>query len=89
MFVAPAPPQPPAAVTGEEYRQGLSHAYDSPETVRPALDHVMTAVPLPAVVRTAVVRDSLATGAEARQEWPLRGIGRRTSHVSYATSRCR
>ncbi|GGM14274.1 hypothetical protein GCM10010129_68030 [Streptomyces fumigatiscleroticus] len=73
VLVAPAPPQPPATVT-EEYRQGLSHAYDSPATVRHALDHVLTATPLPAAVRAAVVRDSLAAGAEARQEWPLHGI---------------
>ncbi|GAA2310010.1 alpha/beta hydrolase [Nonomuraea roseoviolacea subsp. roseoviolacea] len=73
VLVAPAPPQPPATVT-EEYRQGLSHAYDSPETVRHALDHVLTATPLPGILRDAAVRDSLAARAEARHEWPLRGI---------------
>ncbi|MFF8592339.1 alpha/beta fold hydrolase [Streptomyces sp. NPDC015220] len=73
VLVAPAPPRPPATVT-EEYRRVLSHAYDSPETVRHALDHVLTAVPLPEAVRTTALRDSLAAGAEARQEWPLRGI---------------
>ncbi|MGW2330264.1 alpha/beta fold hydrolase [Streptomyces sp. NPDC001700] len=73
VLVAPAPPQPPATVT-EEYRQGLSHAYDSAETVRHALDHVLTATPLPAAVRATAVRDSLAAGPEARQEWPLHSI---------------
>ncbi|MHC3468046.1 alpha/beta fold hydrolase [Streptomyces sp. 7R007] len=73
VLVAPAPPRPPATVT-EEYRQGLSHAYDSPETVAHALDHVLTATPLPEAVRATVLRDSLASGAEARREWPLRGI---------------
>ncbi|MFE1979304.1 alpha/beta fold hydrolase [Streptomyces hygroscopicus] len=73
VLVAPAPPQPPAMVT-EEYRQGLSHAYDSPESVRHALDHVLTATPLPEEVRDTAIRDSLAAGAEARHEWPLRGI---------------
>ncbi|GAA2635302.1 alpha/beta hydrolase [Streptomyces axinellae] len=73
VLVAPAPPQPPATVT-EEYRQGLSHAYDAPETVRHALDHVLTAAPLSGTVRDHAIRDSLAAGAEARQEWPLRGI---------------
>jgi pimeloyl-ACP methyl ester carboxylesterase len=73
VLVAPAPPRPPATVT-EEYRQGLSHAYDSPETVQHALDHVLTATPLPGTVRATAVRDSLAAGAEARHEWPLRGI---------------
>ncbi|MEU6587740.1 alpha/beta hydrolase [Streptomyces sp. NPDC046881] len=73
VLVAPAPPEPPATVT-EEYRQGLSHAYDSPETVRHALDHVLTGTPLAETVRATVVRDSLAAGPAARQEWPLRGI---------------
>ncbi|ASR00690.1 alpha/beta hydrolase [Streptomyces sp. 11-1-2] len=75
VLVAPAPPQPPAMVT-EEYRQGLSHAYDSAETVGHALDHVLTATPLPEAVRATAERDSLAAGAEARQEWPLHGIAR-------------
>ncbi|WP_435880485.1 alpha/beta fold hydrolase [Streptomyces flaveolus] len=73
VLVAPAPPEPPVTVT-EEYRRSLSHAYDSPETVRHALDHVLTATPLPEPVRATVVRDSLAAGPEARREWPLRGI---------------
>ncbi|GHF70830.1 hydrolase [Streptomyces mashuensis] len=73
VLIAPAPPQPPAAVT-EEYRAALSHAYDSPESVVHALDHVLTATPLPEPVRATAVRDSIAAGAEARREWPLRGI---------------
>ncbi|MFR0355046.1 alpha/beta fold hydrolase [Streptomyces sediminimaris] len=73
VLVAPAPPKPPATVT-EEYRRTLSRAYDAPGTVRHALDHVLTAGPLPEAVRATAVRDSLASGAGARQEWPLRGI---------------
>jgi pimeloyl-ACP methyl ester carboxylesterase len=73
ILIAPAPPEPPTTVTAE-YRQGLSHAYDSPETIVQALDHVLTAVPLPESLRAAVVRDSLAVHPEARREWPLRGI---------------
>ncbi|MEW2292999.1 alpha/beta hydrolase [Streptomyces sp. NPDC006743] len=73
VLVAPAPPLPAAAVT-EEYRQGLSHAYDSPESVGHALDHVLTSVALPPGTREAVVRDSLAASDDARTEWPLRGI---------------
>ncbi|WP_406011219.1 alpha/beta hydrolase [Streptomyces sp. NBC_00637] len=73
VLVAPAPALPPAGVT-DEYRQGLSHAYDSPETVGNALDHVLTAAALPQRVREAVVRDGLAASADARTEWPLRGI---------------
>ncbi len=72
-LVAPAPPEPPATVT-EEYRRGLSHAYDSAETVRHALDQVLTATPLSETVRARAERDSLAAGCAARQEWPLRGI---------------
>ncbi|WP_231905018.1 MULTISPECIES: alpha/beta hydrolase [Streptomycetaceae] len=73
VLVAPAPPQPPALVT-EEYRQGLSHAYDSPATVRHALDDVLTATPLSGTARATAERDSLAADDEARTEWPLRGI---------------
>ncbi|MGI5404965.1 alpha/beta fold hydrolase [Streptomyces sp. CA-135486] len=73
ILVAPAPPEPPAVVT-PEYREGLCHAYDSPESVGQALDHVLTAVALPESLRAAVVRDSLAVHPEARREWPLRGI---------------
>ncbi|OIK26093.1 alpha/beta fold hydrolase [Streptomyces malaysiense] len=75
VLVAPAPPEPPASVT-EEYRRGLSHAYDTPESAGHVLDHVLTAAPLPAGARAAAARDSLAAGAEARREWPLRGIAR-------------
>ena len=74
-LVAPAPAYPPAIVT-EEYRQGLSHAYDSPESVGHALEHVLTATALPAPVRASVIRDSLTAGAEARREWPLHGTAR-------------
>jgi pimeloyl-ACP methyl ester carboxylesterase len=42
--------------------------------VADALDHVLTATPLPGAVRAAAVRDSLASTAEARLEWPLHGI---------------
>lgn len=75
LLVAPAPPRPPATVT-EEYRQGLSHAYDSPETVRHALDHVLTAAPLTEPARTTALRDSLAAAPGAAREWPLHGIAR-------------
>ncbi|MGQ4516569.1 alpha/beta fold hydrolase [Streptomyces sp. DW26H14] len=73
VLVAPAPPRPPAAVT-PEYRRFLAHSYDSPETVSQALDHALTATRLADSVRDAVVRDSLASGVAAREEWPLRGI---------------
>ncbi|MGI5261658.1 alpha/beta fold hydrolase [Streptomyces angustmyceticus] len=72
-LLAPAPPEPPAAVT-VEYRNSLSHAYDSARSVAAALDHALTATPLTGAVRSAVVRDSLNSGEDARLEWPLRGI---------------
>ncbi|MFF8370000.1 alpha/beta fold hydrolase [Streptomyces lydicus] len=58
----------------EKYRQDLSHAYDSPQSVGHALDHVLTATAMPQAVRDAVVRDSLAATDDARTEWPLQGI---------------
>ncbi|KPI00090.1 hypothetical protein OV450_0862 [Actinobacteria bacterium OV450] len=84
LLVAPAPPKPPAAVT-PQFREGLSHAYDSPESVAQALTHVLTAVPLPEPLRAAVVRDSLAVRhPEARQEWPLRGIATNITDAAQA-----
>ncbi|MFF9813558.1 alpha/beta fold hydrolase [Streptomyces sp. NPDC014006] len=80
VLLAPAPPEPPVTVT-EEHRQGLSHAYDSPEAAMHALDHVLTATPLSETVRATAVRDSLAAGPEARQEWPLRGIAQDITHA--------
>lgn len=82
-LVAPAPPRPAPMVT-PEYQQVLAHAYDSAESVGQALDHVLTAVPLDPAVRDAVVRDSLAGDADARREWPLRGIA---ADVSAAVAR--
>ncbi|MCV7203815.1 alpha/beta hydrolase [Mycolicibacterium peregrinum] len=73
VLIAPAPPEPPAAVTPQFQRQ-LAHAYDSRETVASALDNILTATPLPASVRSQVIEDSLAAAGQARTEWPLRGI---------------
>ncbi|MFH8342591.1 alpha/beta fold hydrolase [Streptomyces sp. AM6-12] len=83
VLVAPAPPEPPTTVTAE-YRQGLSHAYDTPESVRYALDRVLTATPLPEAVLATAVRDSLATGPEARREWPLHGIAQDITRAARA-----
>lgn len=73
VLVAPAPPSPPPAITSH-FQQQLAHAYDRPETVTDALDHVLTAIPLAASVRSAVIEDSLSGAAAARTEWPLHGI---------------
>lgn len=79
-LLAPAPAEPPATVT-EEYRRDLSHAYDSPEAVRHALNDILTATPLPGATLATAVRDSLAAGPQARQEWPLRGMARDISRA--------
>jgi pimeloyl-ACP methyl ester carboxylesterase len=73
VLVAPAPPEPPAAITAQ-FQQQLAHAYDNPETVSSAIDHVLTAIPLAASARAAVIADSLAGAAAARAEWPLHGV---------------
>ncbi|GAS97490.1 hydrolase [Mycolicibacterium canariasense] len=73
VLVAPAPPEPPPTITPQFQRQ-LAHAYDNPETVASAVDHVLTAHALTAALRAAVIEDSLAGTAAARTEWPLRGI---------------
>jgi pimeloyl-ACP methyl ester carboxylesterase len=73
VLVAPGPARPAAAITAE-YREGLSHAYDSDESVADARDHVLTAVGLSDRLRTQVVTDSRAGSPAARAEWPLRGI---------------
>lgn len=73
VLVAPAPPEPPPALTAQ-YREQLAHAYDSAATVGQAVDHVLTAIPLDDLLRSIVIEDSLSGAAEARTEWPLRGI---------------
>ncbi|MDX1891632.1 alpha/beta hydrolase [Mycolicibacterium sp. 050158] len=73
VLVAPAPPEPPAAITAQ-FQQRLAHAYDNSQTVSGAVDHVLTALPLTASVRAAVIEDSLAGAAAARMDWPLHGI---------------
>ncbi|MCV7343228.1 hypothetical protein BST42_14065 [Mycolicibacterium rhodesiae] len=73
ILVAPAPPEPPAAITAQ-FQQQLAHAYDNPDTVSSAVDHVLTAIPLAVSVRARIVEDSLAGAAAARTEWPLHGI---------------
>nr|WP_179457593.1 alpha/beta hydrolase [Leifsonia soli] len=68
-------PAKPAAMITPEYREGLSHAYDSAESVAGARDHVLTATTLPEGWAEQVVADSLASGGDnARTEWPLHGI---------------
>ncbi len=68
-------PAKPAAMITPEYQAGLSHAYDSAESVAGARDQVLTATTLPTTLADQVIADSLASGSDdARTEWPLRGI---------------
>jgi pimeloyl-ACP methyl ester carboxylesterase len=73
VLVGPAPGKPAAEVTAG-YREALSHAYDSDESVADARDHVLTATGLPAPIKERIVSDSRSGAPEARVEWPLRGI---------------
>ncbi|MGW7517319.1 alpha/beta fold hydrolase [Streptomyces sp. NPDC054796] len=73
VLVGSGPAKPAAQIT-PEYRETLSHAYDSDESVAGARDHVLTASELPASVKARIVADSRACADAARTEWPLRGI---------------
>lgn len=74
ILVAPAPPEPAAAVT-PRYQRELAHAYDGLEAVAFALDHVLTATPVTGTTRSVAIADGLSAAATARTEWPLHGIG--------------
>lgn len=78
VLVAPAPAEPPATVT-PEYREGLSHAYDTDESAGWARDEVLTAGPLPDALKAQVLSDSRSAAADARLEWPLHGIAQDVS----------
>ncbi|BCY08936.1 alpha/beta fold hydrolase [Actinoplanes sp. L3-i22] len=67
-------PAKPAAVVTPDYQRQLSHAYDSAESIAGVRDHVLTATVLTDEVKAQIVADSLSAGAEARAEWPRRGI---------------
>lgn len=73
VLVGSGPAEPPAEVTAE-YREFLSHAYDTEESVAAARDTVLTATDLPARVKAQIGADSRSGAGAARTEWPLRGI---------------
>ncbi|MGY6024712.1 alpha/beta fold hydrolase [Streptomyces spinosirectus] len=73
VLVGSGPAKPAAQIT-PEYREALSHAYDSDESVAGARDHVLTATELPASIKAQIATDSRAGADAARTEWPLRGI---------------
>lgn len=73
ILVGSAPAKPAAGVT-PEYRETLSHAYDSDESVAGARDRILTATELPESIKSQITADSRAGTDAARTEWPLRGI---------------
>jgi pimeloyl-ACP methyl ester carboxylesterase len=73
VLVGSGPAKPAAEVT-PEYREALSHAYDSDESVADARDHILTATELPESIKAQIAADSRAGADAARTEWPLRGI---------------
>ncbi|MEV6791562.1 alpha/beta hydrolase [Streptomyces sp. NPDC051320] len=73
ILVGSGPAKPAAEIT-PEYREGLSHAYDSDESVAGARDNILTATELPASIKSQIATDSRAGADAARTEWPLRGI---------------
>lgn len=73
VLVGSGPAKPAAQIT-PEYRDGLSHAYDSDESVAGARDEILTATELPASIKLQIVVDSRTSADAARAEWPLHGI---------------
>ncbi|PWI12931.1 alpha/beta hydrolase [Streptomyces sp. Act143] len=73
VLVGSGPAKPAPQIT-PEYQQALAHAYDSPESVAQARDHVLTATELPSALKAQIVADSRAVADAARTEWPLHGI---------------
>lgn len=73
VLVGSGPAKPAAEIT-PEYREGLSHAYDSDESVAGARDNVLTATELPESIKAQIASDARSGADAARTEWPLRGI---------------
>jgi pimeloyl-ACP methyl ester carboxylesterase len=78
VLVGSAPARPAAEITAE-YREFLSHAYDTEESAAGARDTVLTATDLPARIKAQIGTDSRAGADAARTEWPLRGIAEDTT----------
>lgn len=67
-LVAPSPPTPMALPV--EAREEMVGAYESRAAVEATIDNVLTAKPLSAEDREAVVRDSLNGAPAAKKAWP-------------------
>jgi pimeloyl-ACP methyl ester carboxylesterase len=82
VLVGSGPARPAAEIT-PEYREFLSHAYDTDESIAGARDTVLTTNDLPAPLKAQIAQDSRAGAEAARTEWPLRGIAEDiTEHTS-------
>jgi pimeloyl-ACP methyl ester carboxylesterase len=73
VLVGSRPAKPTAEIT-PEYREALSHVYDSDESAAVARDSVLTATEQPESVKSQIATDSRSSADAARTEWPLRGI---------------
>ena len=78
-LIAPAPPRPAVDAKAAE---ALTHAFDNRETVSDALQHMLTAQPLPPDLQEQMINDGLAGNREAQLAWPLGGI---TEDITAAT----
>lgn len=68
VLVAPAPPSPLAMPP--EALAAMASAYDSRASVMGAIDHMLTATPLPPDLREQVIEDSLRGAPIAKLAWP-------------------
>ncbi len=73
ILVGSGPAKAGAQIT-TEYREQLSHAYDSEESTAQARDDILTARALSDELKAQIVTDSRSSADAARTEWPLRGI---------------
>ncbi len=73
ILVGSGPAKAGAQIT-TEYREQLSHAYDSEESTAQARDDILTARALSDELKAQIVTDSRSSADATRTEWPLRGI---------------
>lgn len=73
VLVAPAPARPAATIT-PEYREQLSHAYDTEQSRASSRDEILTAGPLPDALKAQVEEDSSSGTDGARAEWAGRAV---------------
>jgi len=73
ILVGSGPAKAGAQIT-TEYREQLSHAYDSEESTAQARDDILTGRALSDELKAQIVTDSRSSADVARTEWPLRGI---------------